>query len=41
MKLFSRSKNQGPRTATIIGTNKQFEVPGKDSILNEALAAGI
>lgn len=41
MKLFSRSKNQGPRTATITGTNKAFEVPGKDSILNEALAAGI
>lgn len=41
MKLFSRSKDQGPRTATIIGANKAFEVPGKDSILNEALAAGI
>lgn len=41
MKLFSRSKSQGPRTATITGTTKVFEVPGKDSILNEALAAGI
>jgi NAD(P)H-flavin reductase len=41
VKLFSRSKNQGPRTATIIGANKAFAVPGKDSILNEALAAGI
>ncbi|MEU2004553.1 2Fe-2S iron-sulfur cluster binding domain-containing protein [Rhodococcus sp. NPDC019627] len=41
MKLFSRSNSQGPRTATIAGTNKAFEVPGKDSILNEALAAGI
>lgn len=41
MKLFSRSQSQGPRTATITGTTKVFEVPGKDSILNEALAAGI
>lgn len=41
MKLFSRAKSHAPRTATITGTNKVFEVPGKDSILNEALAAGI
>lgn len=41
MKLFSRAKSDTPRTATITGTNKVFEVPGKDSILNEALAAGI
>ncbi len=41
MKLFSRAKSQGPRAATITGTSKVFEVPGKDSILNEALAAGI
>ncbi len=41
MKLFSRAKSQEPRTATITGTDKVFQVPGKDSILNEALAAGI
>lgn len=41
MKLFSRSKSQGTRTATIAGTDKVFEVPAKDSVLNEALAAGI
>jgi len=41
VKLFSRAKSHAPRTATITGTNKVFEVPGKDSILNEALAAGI
>lgn len=41
MKLFSRAQSQQPRTATIVGTNKVFQTPGKDSILNEALAAGI
>lgn len=41
MKLFSRAKSREPRTATIVGANKVFETPGKDSILNEALAAGI
>ncbi|MBS4730294.1 2Fe-2S iron-sulfur cluster binding domain-containing protein [Mycobacterium sp. SM1] len=41
VKLFSRANTHGPRTATITGTSKVFEVPGKDSILNEALAAGI
>ncbi|MDI3313803.1 MAG: 2Fe-2S iron-sulfur cluster binding domain-containing protein [Mycobacterium sp.] len=41
MKLFSRTTTHGARTVTITGTTKVFEVPGKDSILNEALAAGI
>lgn len=37
-------RNRGPtepRTVTISPTGKVFDAPGKDSILNEALAAGI
>lgn len=41
MKIFSRAKSQEPRTAAVVGTNRVFEVPGKDSILNEAIAAGV
>ncbi|WP_396932132.1 2Fe-2S iron-sulfur cluster-binding protein [Mycolicibacterium sp.] len=40
MKLFGRGSSE-PRIVKIAGTNRTFEAAGKDSILNEALAAGI
>lgn len=41
-RLFGRDREDvEPRTVTIVETGKAFQAPGKDSILNEALAAGI
>ncbi|QSE87408.1 2Fe-2S iron-sulfur cluster binding domain-containing protein (plasmid) [Rhodococcus pseudokoreensis] len=41
-RLFGRGRAAAePRTVTIAQTGKVFDAPGKDSVLNEALAAGI
>lgn len=40
-RLFTRNPDAEPRSVTIVQTGKKFPTPGKDSILNEALAAGI